>query len=66
MTEIPISRFLQCHLDYLSEFEDVERRRRNELKAAKSNLIRSTNSLISHPDISRDYKLYLMEFKKTL
>lgn len=59
---IKYENFLQCHLDFYSEFRKAER----FLQARKDDLIRSTNSLICHSETSELFKSQLLKFKRDL
>lgn len=60
--KIPFDRFLQCHLDCYEKFRRAER----TFSTRKADLLKSADSLISHPEITERYKSQLLKFKTSL
>lgn len=59
---IPYKRFLDCHLRYLDKYKLAER----NFKARKDDILRSLDSLISHPETGKAFKTHLLEVKRNL
>jgi hypothetical protein len=62
MNEIKYERFLECHLQYLDRYRRAER----NFKARRDDLIRSLDSLISHPITGKIFKSQLLEVRRTI
>jgi len=59
MSELKLSRFYKCHVGYLDKYTQAK----NEFEARRADLLRSVDSLISHPDITNSHKQYLLRFR---
>lgn len=57
---IEYEQFLDCHLEYLDKYRRAER----NFKERRDDLIRSLDSLISHPDIGKVFKSQLLEVRR--
>lgn len=59
---IHVSRFLDLQLKNYENFKKAE----IIFITYKEKLFNSTQGLIAHPEVSQDFKLYLLDFIKTL
>lgn len=59
---IPYERFLECHLEYLEKYK----RAKSKLQTKKDSLLRSTESLIAHPETEKAFKTHLLRFRRDL
>jgi hypothetical protein len=57
---IDYEKFLECHLEYLDKYRRAER----NFKARRDDLIRSLDSLISHPKTGTVFKSQLLEVRR--
>jgi hypothetical protein len=57
---IQYEKFLECHLEYLDKYRKAER----NFKARRDDLLRSLNSLISHPETGKVFKSQLLKVRR--
>jgi len=59
---IPLSRFLEPHITYVRDLRKAEKR----VRIAEEDCLRSTESLICHPLVSKKLKGKLLKFRREL